>query len=192
MNYLVHLYLSDPDPECLLGTLMGDFVKGPIDNSIPAGFRKGIRHHRQVDVFAHDNHHFRRSKKRIADSFRYFKPVLVDIYYDHFLARNWSLYSPAPLEDFASGIYLLLKEHHHNLPAGLREVAPRMIQNDWLVSYREEETIGRVFERMARRLSRPNPLAGGAAELKHHYDDLQLDFQGFLKEAKDFVAKLPR
>ena len=192
MNYLVHLYLSDAEPGCLVGTLMGDFVKGQIDHRIPKAFRKGLWLHRQVDVFAHGNPHFLQSKRRIDDSFRYFKPVLVDIFYDHFLARDWSLYSPVPLEKFASDIYRLLEKNFSILPAGLQEVAPRMIRHNWLVSYSEEDIIERVFERLARRLSRPNPLANGGDELRRNYEGLRGDFQEFLTEAGDFIAGLLR
>lgn len=187
MNYLVHLFLADDTPPCLLGNMMGDFVKGHLDETFPAAIRRGIEMHRQVDAFAHDNPQYRRSKNRLDESYGYFRGVLIDIFYDHFLARNWHRYHPLPLEDFAAGIYRLLEEHFELLPPGLQQVTPRMIEYNWLVSYREVETIGRVLERISARLRRPNPIGRGIAELHRNYAGLEADCDLFLAEAQAFT-----
>lgn len=187
MNYLVHLFLADDTPASLLGNMMGDFVKGRLDDTFPAGIRQGIELHRQVDAFAHDNPLYRRSKSRLDDSYGYFRGVLIDIFYDHFLAGNWHRYHPLPLEDFADRIYRLLEEHFALLPAGLQQVAPRMIEHNWLVSYREVETIGLVLRRIAARLRRPNPIGLGIAELYRHYAGLEADCDLFLVQAVEFA-----
>lgn len=189
MNYLVHLFLSDDTPPCLLGNLMGDFVKGRLDDTFPAAIRGGIELHRQVDAFAHDNLRYRCSKSRLDDRYGYFRSVLIDIFYDHFLARNWHLYHPLPLEAFAVRIYRLLEDHFELLPPGLQQVAPRMIEHNWLVSYRQVETIGRVLERLSARVRRPNPIGLGIAELHRHYAGLEADCDLFLAEAQAFVGE---
>lgn len=187
MNYLVHLYLSDPTPDCRLGNLMGDFVKGRLDGVWPEGIAGGIMQHRRVDTFAHHNEAFRRSKARIDDAYGHCKGVMVDVFYDHFLARNWGLYSPIPLEEFARNIYRLLEENFAILPPALQQVVPRMITHNWLVSYREAQTIGRVLERISSRLTRPTPLGRGIEELHRHYAGLEADCGRFLEDAKEFL-----
>jgi acyl carrier protein phosphodiesterase len=187
LNYLVHLFLADNTPPCLLGNMMGDFVKGHLDETFPAAIRRGIEMHRQVDAFAHDNPLYRRSKNRLDESYGYFRGVLIDIFYDHFLARNWHRYHPLPLEDFAAGIYRLLEEHFELLPPGLQQVTPRMIEYNWLVSYREVETIERVLERISARLRRPNPIGLGIAELHRNYAGLEADCDLFLAAAQAFT-----
>lgn len=189
MNYLVHLYLSDGSAGGLLGNLMGDFVKGALDESIPAEIRAGIHQHRLVDAFAQGNSHFRRSKRRLDKRFGHCKGVLVDVFYDHLLAGNWQRHHPRPLEEFAAGVYALLEEHFDELPPGLREVAPRMIRHDWLVSYREIAVVGRVLERIAARLSRPTPLAQGLPALLADYPAFREDCRLFLEDARAFLAK---
>jgi acyl carrier protein phosphodiesterase len=187
LNYLVHLYLSDPTPECRLGNLMGDFVKGRLDGNWPEGIVRGIMQHRRVDTFAHHNEAFRRSKGRIDDAYGHCKGVMVDVFYDHFLARNWVHYSAIPLEDFAQNVYRLLEDHFAILPPALQHVVPRMITHDWLVSYRQEETIGRVLERISSRLTRPTLLGRGIGELHRHYAGLEGDCDRFLEDAKKFL-----
>jgi acyl carrier protein phosphodiesterase len=187
VNHLLHLYLADDTPSSLLGNLMGDFVKGRLDDTFPAAIRQGIELHRQVDAFAHDNPHYRRSKSRLDNRYGYFRGVLIDIFYDHFLARNWHRYHPLPLEKFADRIYRLLEEHFELLPSGLQQVAPRMIEHNWLVSYREAETIERVLARLSSRLRRANPIGQGIAELHRHYAGLENDCDLFLAEAQEFA-----
>ncbi|KIH76478.1 Acyl carrier protein phosphodiesterase [Geoalkalibacter ferrihydriticus] len=188
MNYLVHLYLSDGSPGGLLGNLMGDFIKGSLGEEFSPEIRAGIRQHRQVDAYAQKNVHFRQSKRRLDDSFGHCKGILVDVFYDHFLARTWQHYHPLPLETFAARVYQLLEEHFALLPPGLQDVAPRMIKHNWLLSYRETATVERVLHRLAARLSRPTPLAQGLSALLANYDELGSDCRGFLSDARRFCV----
>lgn len=189
MNYLVHLYLAGPTPESQLGNLMGDFVKGRLGDAWPPAVRRGIEMHRRVDHFAHDHPTYRRSRARLDPAFGHCRGVMIDIFYDHFLARNWERHHPLPLPEFARQVYGLLTEHFAILPPGLQEVAPRMIAHDWLFSYRDTATIGRVLERVSARLSRPNPLGLGMTELQRNYRELEEDCELFLVQARDFVRQ---
>ncbi len=183
MNYLFHLYLCDRSPEGFLGSLMGDFVKGRLDDTYPAGIRQGIVLHRRIDSFAHSNATVRRSLQRLNPDYRHYRSILVDVFYDHFLARNWPSDAGMPLASFARSVYLALEIHHRLLPPGLQRIAPRMIAHNWLESYRVIDTVDTVLGRLSNRLSRPNPLARGTAELRRHYQALENDFSQFLPEA---------
>lgn len=189
MNYLTHLYLSDPHPHCLLGNLMGDFVKGRLDDRYPAEIRKGLCQHRKIDSFAHNHATFRRSKARINPVFGHSRGILVDIFYDHFLASNWSDFASVSLETFAQSVYGLLQENFDLLPPGLQRIAPRMIEHDWLVSYREISVIRRVLERLAQRLSRPVPLEEAMEDLREHYEGLKKDSFGFIGDARTYLEQ---
>lgn len=192
MNYLVHLYLSDGSDEGLLGNLMGDFVKGPLDGRYPPGIAAGIRQHRRIDSFAHDHPVCRRSKQRIAPRFGYFRSIMVDVFYDHFMARNWEHLHLTPLPAFAQRVYALLEQRADALPPALQQVATRMIRHNRLVSYREVEVVGRVLARLSQRLSRANPLAGGLPELVSNYQGLEADCLQFLAEARIFAPTAHR
>lgn len=188
MNYLLHLFLAEPTRDSLLGALMGDFVKGPLD-AFPPGLREGIRRHRRLDRFAQGNEDFRRSKRRLDEAYGLCRGILVDVFYDHFLARRWRDYSPQSLEAFASSVYRLLETDAPRLPPGLREVAPRMIAGNWLVSYRDPQSVGLALERLSRRLTRPNPLADGLKALRSDYQGLEEDFRRFLPAASRFLSE---
>ena len=187
MNYLVHLYLSGPDPELRLGGLMGDFVKGPLDDRYPPGIVAGLRLHRTIDSLAAASPHCRASRRRLHPRFGHTRAVLVDIFYDHFLAVHWDTFHPQPLAAFAADTYRLLHHHRELLPEGLARIAPRMAEHDWLTSYRDRASVKIALERIATRLSRPTALGEGASELECCGEELLGDFRGFMAEARDRV-----
>ncbi|MEJ2199790.1 MAG: ACP phosphodiesterase [Desulfuromonadaceae bacterium] len=188
MNYLFHLYLADGTAADLLGNLMGDFVKGRLDQSYPAAVRRGIERHRRIDSFAQSNAVARRSRRRLDPCFGHCRGILVDMFYDHFLAKNWSRHAELPLAVFSQRVYGLLEIHHQILPPGLQRIAPHMIAHNWLESYGDLETIGRVLQRIEARLSRPHQLGRGIGELRKHYRALEEDFGHFLAEATAYVT----
>lgn len=191
LNYLVHLYLSAPTDDCRLGNLMGDFVKGRIDAGYPQEVLRGIWQHRRIDALAHSCLPCRRSRSRIDPYFGHFRGILVDIFYDHLLAVDWPRFSPQPLDAFAEEIYSLLSRNLHCLPPGLQQIAPRMIRDNWLLSYRDPDTIGRVLERVARRFSRPTPLGQALPELLRERQGLATDCEAFLQEGKACLSRGP-
>jgi acyl carrier protein phosphodiesterase len=189
MNYLFHLFLSGDDPEILTGNFMGDFVKGPLGEFYPPRLRQGIDLHRRIDSFARDQVHFNRSRLRLAPNFGLYRGILVDLYYDHFLALSWDEWSREPLDDYLLRVRRTVEEKSSLLPERLREIVPVIFEN-MLPSYRDPEGIARALERMSRRVKRANPLAGGGAELGLHYEELREDFRGFLPEAQVFSATI--
>ncbi|WP_243373187.1 ACP phosphodiesterase [Geotalea sp. SG265] len=191
MNFLAHLALSGENPDILVGNLMGDFVKGRLGGCYPAEVRLGLQLHRKIDRFAEDNRHFIRSRYRLDRRFGLFRGALVDLFYDHFLARNWRLYHAEPLVPFIRHCHGIVETYRQILPEPLAQRLPELFGN-WLPSYAEVEGIDGVLKRMSARFSRPNPLAGGADELERHYPVLEDDFLLFYPELQHHVADLLR
>ncbi|AJF05917.1 ACP phosphodiesterase [Geoalkalibacter subterraneus] len=191
MNFLMHLYLSDGSDEGLLGNLMGDFVKGAIEESCSPLLRQGIEEHRRIDAFAQGNPFFQKSRQRLDPKFGHCRGIMVDIFYDHILAREWHRHHPQPLEDFAAHVYRLLQYNFDQLPPDLQRIAPRMIEHDWLAGYRNPQVIGRVLQNLSRRLSRPTPLAQGLPQLKIHYPQLLEDCRQFIHAARHHLGHPP-
>jgi acyl carrier protein phosphodiesterase len=190
MNHLMHLFLSGSDPEILVGNLMGDFIKGRLDDRFPPGIRRGIEIHRKIDSFAAGNTLFLQSKRCLDPCFGHYRAVLVDIFYDHFLARDWDRYSSVPLEEFIRFSHQTLSRYQAQLPPRLLELLPRMFSRHWLIAYQEPAGIKIALRRMSDRLARPNPLAEGFAELSKKRDLLLSDFRGFLPEVCAYTGLL--
>jgi acyl carrier protein phosphodiesterase len=194
MNFLFHMLLSGADEQILVGNFMGDFVKGPLADRFPDRIRQGVTLHRRIDSFASRSELFQQSRLRLDPHYGLYRGVLVDLFYDHFLVREWGDWSDEPFEKYLARTRLIIEGHLSELPERMQPLVP-YIFDELLPSYGEARGIGRALERMSRRVKRANPLAGGEAELLRHYDDLQADFCGFMplvrRFAEDFIAPRP-
>jgi len=188
MNFLAHLWLAGPEDGMRLGAVAGDFVKGPLPAGLPADIAAGAGLHRAIDAFADRHPAFLRSRARISAPRRRFAGVMVDMFYDHFLAAQWDDYHPEePLAVFAARQYALLRAHLHRLPERSHTVVTRMSEGDWLSSYAQVETIEFALDRIAGRLRRPEAFLGCGEELRWDYAAFAEDGAQFLHEARAFA-----
>jgi len=188
VNYLAHLYLSPPQDDALLGSLLGDFVKGPLGDRYRGPVAAAIVLHRRLDAYTDAHAAVQRSKSRVSAARRRYAGIMIDMFYDHFLARSWQEFHHEPLETFSARVYALLERRHAELPERLQFVAPRMAARDWLGAYADTANIERALDGIATRLRRANRLAGAGEELLADYAGFEADFRAFLPQAKDFTA----
>lgn len=187
MNFLAHAWLAGDAPADRLGGLMGDFVKGPLPAGLPPDIAEGVRLHRAIDSFADTHPAFRSACARVPPERRRAAGILVDMFFDHFLARRWDEFSAVPLPHFTAAAYRLMAAHHALLPPRLQRILPWMREDDWLASYAEVDSVAYALERMSQRLSRPGLLAGAGSVLRQEYPALEADFLAFLPDALRFV-----
>jgi acyl carrier protein phosphodiesterase len=187
MNFLAHLFLSGGDRGLLAGNLMGDFVKGRLAGRYPASIERGIELHRAIDSFAGGNAFFRLSKRRLHPAIRHYRGVLVDLFYDHFLALHWDGYGDGPYLAFVEETYRVARDFRQAFPGPLQRLLPALFE-EWLPSYPEVAGIEKALRRMGARLDRPNPLGEGGKELRRCYEELEEDFAGFFPQVMDHVG----
>ena len=187
MNYLAHLHLGGQRPDQLLGSLYGDFVKGRLQGQFAPEVEAGIQLHRRIDVFTDRHPLVDIALGRFSDTRRRYAGIVLDVFFDHCLARDWRLYADQPLAQFTADVYRVLSREPQ-LPERLAKIAPHMVANDWLGSYRDFETLERVFLGISRRLSRPEELAGAMQDLNALYEPLSEDFRAFYPQLQAFAA----
>ena len=189
MNILFHMYLSDDNPELLVGNFMGDFVKGPLGDAYPPPIRQGLMLHRKIDSFAQRDADFQTSRRRLSPDFGLYRGILVDLFYDHFLAKEWDSWSDIPFPDYLAWTRGIIEKHLAIMPPQLQEFVP-IIFNELLPSYKSIAGTEAALKRMSRRIKRSNPLAEGAAELTRHYEELKTDFERFIIAAQQFSTDI--
>ncbi len=183
MNFLAHLYLTPPTPGGRIGSFLGDHVKGPLERApYDAEIISAIRLHRAVDTFTDSHTLVTASKARLSAARRRYAGIIVDICYDHFLATAWQDHHAMPLEAFVSEVYRDLSASTVALPSGLAAMIPRLIEHDWLTSYRELRGIARALDGMGHRIWHAGALVGAVTEIEDHYDALRADFAAFFPE----------
>ena len=189
MNFLFHMFLSGDDHELLVGNFMGDFVKGPLGDSFAPRIRQGLVLHRKIDSFAQREPNFQASRLRLPSHYGLYRGVLVDLFYDHFLAKEWTGWSDRQLTDYLFWARSIIEGYRPVLPQPLQGILP-IIFDELLLSYSSVSGIESALTRMSRRVKRPNPLAAGGKELAHHYEELHADFKRFIVAAKRFSTEL--
>jgi acyl carrier protein phosphodiesterase len=152
MNWLAHLYLSDDDPAMRFGNLVADLVKGSDRQRLSDEVRRGIVQHQRIDALTDHDPLFCRSKRRVPERFDRFAGILIDILYDHLLARDWPRYSAVPLAEFTASVYATFDDFFSQIPDETRAILMRMASQDWLGSYRTLAGIEDVLRRLSRRI----------------------------------------
>jgi acyl carrier protein phosphodiesterase len=187
MNYLAHLYLSGDDEEIITGNFIGDDVKGKSFEKFPEKIRKGILLHRQIDSFTDRHPNFREAKKLLNGDYNLYSGIIIDLFYDHFLAQNWSCYSDCTLRTFAKNVHAVLLSHFFYLPKRVQGFLPFLIQNRRLESYASADGIQKSLEIMSRYTSLPENSKKAIEILTTNFSFLKDNFTGFMNDMIRFV-----
>lgn len=188
MNYLAHALLAAPGEDEMFGSLVADFhPRGAIDPALPRGVRNGLVLHRAVDVYTDSHPEVRAARALFEPPFRRYAGILLDIWFDHLLARDFEAHSPVGLPTFSRQVQTLLHEREAALPPRMDAFARYMRRNDLPEAYRDNATIGRVLQGMAGRISRANPIADALPELEAREQPLRGHFERFFPQLAGFA-----
>jgi acyl carrier protein phosphodiesterase len=188
MNYLAHLLLAGTGDDAILGSLLGDFVKGCPESRFSAAVSEAIRLHRKIDSYSDAHRITRRSRSRISPLRRRFAGIIVDVGYDHFLSRHWRWFSPMDLDLFVHRVYSVLSRHRPLLPERLSRILPCMISENWLGNYIRLAHVGDALDRIAGRLSRGGRFLRAVTEIEDNYEPFEADFLSFFPELVSFCT----
>ncbi len=182
MNFLAHIFLSFDDEEISIGNFIADSIRGNRFEHLPERVQKGISLHRAIDTYTDAHPVYRRSSKRLHKNHSHYSRVIVDVFYDHFLASGWKRYSEEKLEDFAERFYQLLNRRYDILPEPTKHLMPYMIRDNWLVSYATVEGIDRVLNGLYRRTGRKSHMNKAVDDLLLYYSDFEDEFSLFFED----------
>lgn len=186
MNFLAHLYLSKDNNNILIGNFIADAVKGNKHKNYPREIEAGILLHREIDYFTDIHPIVKKSKRRLNLRYGHYKGVIIDIFYDHFLAKNWKYYSETPLEIYAENVYGLLQNNKEVFPEKMQKLLFYMVEDNWLVSNASIEGIGKILTGMNRRSKGISKMDLATEDLMEHYQDFESDFTSFFEELIQF------
>ncbi|KRF02072.1 hypothetical protein ASG87_11345 [Frateuria sp. Soil773] len=187
MNHLAHAWLAGGDDGLRLGGMMGDFVRGRPDSALPAGVAAGIRLHRAVDTHTDAHPQVLAAKALLPAPYRRYAGILLDMWFDHCLARDFARWSGQPLEAFSQALLALLRRHDALLPPALRRFRGYMEARGLPAGYADPAVLGEALEGIGQRLSRANPLATALPVLQELERPLQVHFEAFLPELRTFA-----
>lgn len=192
MNFLAHLHLAEPTPESRLGSLLGDFVRGyPWDDRYSVPIWAGIVEHRFVDAFTDGHPAWQRSRDLLPPEMRRFAGIVVDIFYDYFLHRHWTTFSPEQsLDEFVDSVHGQLAGVLPAAPAGAVEAIEAMISQEWLREYATLDGIDLTLRRVSSRSPVLAPIFGGVGILEGNLDALEAHFLAFYPDLIAYVSEV--
>jgi len=190
MNFLAHLFLSGDNQELRLGNFSGDFVKGNKLNIYPDQMAQGIKLHREIDRFTDAHEIVLLSKKRLRPKHSHYSPVIIDMFYDHFLASLWSDYHPKPLEEYVNEFYRYTEEKVNLLPISAQRTFKYMKHDNWLFNYQYIEGIDRALTGMSRRTNYESKMDEATEDLEKDYGLFKSEFQLFFPILIEHVSNI--
>lgn len=198
MNFLAHIYLSGDDDDIKIGNFLGDFVKGRLNklsnSQYSSGIINGMALHREIDFFTDNHLMVRQSIDRLQPKYHKFSGIVVDMFYDHILAKNFTQYSDISLEQYAQNFYQLLEKRKSEIPEPMERMVKSMVSRNWFVSYKSYEGIEWALTGISKRLSFESGIETATEELRKDYDLYEAEFQQFFPEiirnSNNFVITL--
>lgn len=190
MNFLAHLYLSSDDPESIIGNFIADHVKGKIINLYSPGIRKGIQFHRAIDQFTDTNAIVRYTLLSLRPHFHKYAGVVLDMYYDHYLAKHWTRFSSQSIEDFTAKAFGIIKSSIDILPERSRYILPFMMAQNWLINYKYFEGLHDALSGIAERTKFSSNLTNAVSHLQSNYGFYSNSFEEFFPQLIEYSKTL--
>jgi len=184
MNFLAHIYLSGDDELIKIGNFMADGIRGKQFENYHSDIQKGILLHRFIDTYTDSHPVFKQSTKRLHEKYHHYAGVIVDVFYDHFLAKNWNRYSDEKLEDFVARFYQSLHDNYDLLSERIQGFMPYMIERNWLVSYQTVEGIHKILTQMDSRTKNESNMRFASNELQAFYTEFETEFTTFFEDLR--------
>jgi acyl carrier protein phosphodiesterase len=183
MNYLAHAFLSNNNEDLLIGNFIADHLRGNNFSGYPPAIVEGIYLHRKIDAFTDAHTEFKKSKRIFYNGFEKYSGILVDIYFDHLLAKNFSRYSDVSLKLFSEKVYKIYTSYEQLLPKTSSGFLEYVIKNNIYHAYSGIDGIERVLFHLSHRIKHQVQLDQSVSLFKEHEKELQANFDVFFKDA---------
>ena len=182
MNFLAHLYLSGNNTNILIGNFIADGIRGNQFTHLHPEIQQGIVLHRHIDTYTDTHPIVRKSKRRLRERYGHYDGVIIDLFYDHFLAKNWNQYSAIPLDVYVKSVYKLLQEQVEILPTKTQQFLPHLIAYDWLYNYQFFDGMKAILNGMNRRTHLKSNMDMAIEDLQNLHQEFENDFTLFFKD----------
>ena len=187
VNFLAHALLSPDDDEIRAGNVCADLIKGRVDGAATPGIVTGVALHRAIDRFADRHRAFKACMSHVAPPRRRYARVIVDVFFDHCLARSWTRYSTVSLDAFVEHVCAQMARQADAVPIRDRARLDRMLESRWLGMYGTRAGLDRAFAGLARRARFGHRLEEAADDLDRHYPAIEASFHVLMPALREHV-----
>ena len=190
MNWLAHAFLSRTNVEYRVGNILPDLVSITVLKEFSPPFQEGIRCHREIDKFTDAHPIVKKGIQRLPANYKRYGGILTDVFYDHFLAKNWQHYSSISLSNFTKQFHADRKRIERDIPADIYEKFQSILEHKIFEAYENVSGIEIALQRIDLRLRHPANLSGAITVLENYYSDYESEFSDFFSELQYHVKPL--
>jgi len=188
MNYLAHSFLSNNNPALIVGNFVADHISGNHFENYPPDIIEGVKLHRRIDTFTDSHLKFKESKRLFYNGYEKYSGILIDIYFDHLLAKNFHNYSQISLNAYCNTVYSVYNEHKQLLPESSNGFLNYVLQNNIYYAYSTVEGIEKVLYHLSHRIKHGIWLNESITLFTDNEEELQNNFDQFFSDAlKEFL-----
>lgn len=187
MNFLAHMFLTQGDKELTVGNYVADFIRNRDLVLFSDRVVQGIMLHRHIDHYTDTHPEVLKSTRTLRSRHKKYAPVVIDVFYDYILSKNWDRFSELDMRSFADKIYMHLNEYSEEFPIHLQDITTRMIADDFLLQYGTQAGIEKTFRRIGRRAKFQSNFNTAFEDLVLGYEELN---DGFLKFFPDLIKEV--
>jgi len=189
MNHLAHIFLSGNNDYVKIGNFIGDYIKGKKYKRYTPEIQIGIIMHRNIDNFTDSNEIPKKIKPLFSGYYGRYAGIIIDVFYDHFLAVNWDNFSDIPLKTFVNRFYSILQKNNQVLPYKVQNFLPRMIEHDRIYSYKYFQGLEKALSVMSKHTSLPDYTSKAMTILSDNYSLINRNFLEFFPEIINFITE---
>jgi len=187
MNFLAHMFLTFGDKELTVGNYVADFIRNRDLVLFSDKIVQGVMLHRHIDHYTDTHPEVLKSTRKLRARHKKYAPVVIDVFYDYILSKNWDKFSSIDMRTFADKIYVCLNEYSEEFPIHLQDITSRMIADDFLLQYGKQSGIEKTFRRIGRRAKFKSNFETAFDDLEKGYEEIN---EGFLKFFPDLIAEV--
>jgi acyl carrier protein phosphodiesterase len=187
LNYLAHIFLSGNDSRLQVGNFIGDFVKGSNGKYYPKTIRKGIALHRKIDHYTDHHKVVRETLDMMRPEFGRYSGIILDMYFDYFLATNFATYSNKSLNVFATRFYIAVVVNYRHLPLRVKRFIFHLVFSNRLKKYASLKGLQQSLEIMGTYKSKAIKPEKSIAYLIENHMELERRFHQFFPDLIKFV-----
>lgn len=173
----------------MIGNFIADSIQGNRFDGLTDDIIKGIKLHRKIDTFTDSHPIYLTSKHRFSKDFGKYSGVLMDMIYDHYLAKNFDNYSAIKLQDFCNHAYVLLQNNINVLPESAKRFHGYMIENNILFNYSTLEGMETVLTHLNHRIRHRYQLQNSIAIIKEQDVEIEEEFFIFFDDLHTYCLK---
>ncbi|MBA3664777.1 MAG: DUF479 domain-containing protein [Bacteroidetes bacterium] len=183
MNYLAHSFLSRNEPGLTVGNFIADHIHGNHYEKYAPAIIEGVLLHRRIDTFTDAHEKFKESKRFFYKGYEKYSGILIDIYFDHLLAKNFDTYSAIPLQQYCDSVYKMYTAHIKQLPPDSARFLDYVLHNNIYFNYSTLEGIERVLYHLSHRINHGILLNTSIKLFTDNEIQIQKNFEIFFKDA---------